>query len=174
MVTPVRAFHFVAAEFGLEDLQRRRLKIATVNDLNDPFELLPVNLADPELRRAFLAVKQQLAQGRGMLCFSRRWNNPVQWSHYSSIKCPSLAIYADHLYDLNVRDPSIRASLTTFEDKYWKPFQVKSIARVRHELVGVQIAHVPGAHPSFILTHRRDVMNAILHFLIKSPSGGAP
>ncbi len=80
----MRVYHFVPAQHGLESLNRRRLKIATINELNDPFELLAISLEDPELRRAFSVVKQQLATTRGMLCFSRRWNNPVQWSHYAA------------------------------------------------------------------------------------------
>jgi hypothetical protein len=79
----MRVYHFVPAGYGLENIRRRRLKIATINELNDPFELLAINLANPELRRALAVVKQQLAATSGMLCFSRRWNNPVQWSHYA-------------------------------------------------------------------------------------------
>ena len=79
----MRVFHFVNEEFGLEDLRRRRLKIATLNELNDPFELFGVNLADDNLRRAFRTMKNKLASNRGLLCFSRDWHNPVQWSHYA-------------------------------------------------------------------------------------------
>ena len=37
----LRVYHFVGPEYGLDDIRRRRLKIATIADLNDPFELLP-------------------------------------------------------------------------------------------------------------------------------------
>lgn len=79
----MHVFHFVNEKFGLEDLRSRRLKIATLNELNDPFELFGVSLADENLRRAFRAMKDQLASNRGLLCFSRSWHNPVQWSHYA-------------------------------------------------------------------------------------------
>lgn len=79
----MRVFHFVNEKFGLEDLQRRRLKIATLNELNDPFELYGICLADENLRRAFQIMKNELALKRGLLCFSRDWHNPVQWSHYA-------------------------------------------------------------------------------------------
>lgn len=79
----MRVYHFVNNEFGLDNLRRRRLKIATLNELNDPFELFGVCLADDNLRRAFQAMKSQLASNRGLLCFSRDWRNPVQWSHYA-------------------------------------------------------------------------------------------
>jgi hypothetical protein len=80
----MRVYHFISAEHGLDSLRRQRLKIATISELNDPFELLAITLENPELRRAFAVVKHQLAATRGMLCFSRRWNSPVQWSHYAA------------------------------------------------------------------------------------------
>jgi hypothetical protein len=80
----MRVYHFVNEEFGLDDLRRRCLKIATLNELNDPFELFGVNLGDERLRRAFAAMKQELALSRGLLCFSCDWRNPVQWSHYAA------------------------------------------------------------------------------------------
>jgi hypothetical protein len=79
----MRLFHFVNEEFGLEDVRRRRLKIATLNELNDPFEFYGINLSDEQVRRAFRRMKDQLSANRGLLCFSRDWHNPVQWSHYA-------------------------------------------------------------------------------------------
>lgn len=80
----MRVFHFVNEEFGLENLRRRRLKIATLHELNDPFELIGVSLADESLRQAFRTMKDELASNHGLLCFSRDWHNPVQWSHYAA------------------------------------------------------------------------------------------
>jgi len=79
----VRVYHFVNRQYGLENLAKRRLKIARWNDLNDPFELAAANFADKELRRAMVQTKDQLNDRHGMLCFSRNWQNPVQWSHYA-------------------------------------------------------------------------------------------
>lgn len=79
----MRAYHFVNREHGLEDIRRRRLKIATLGELNDPFELFGIALHDKVLRRAFQAMKKELSATRGLLCFSRKWSNPVQWSHYA-------------------------------------------------------------------------------------------
>jgi hypothetical protein len=80
----MRVFHFVGENFGLENIRRRRLKIATLHELNDPFELFGVSLADEPIRRAFQKMKDELAAKRGLLCFSRDWHNPVQWSHYAA------------------------------------------------------------------------------------------
>jgi hypothetical protein len=79
----MRVYHFLNRQFGLEDIRRHRLKIATLNDLNDPFEMMAMSLRDPELRQAFRATKAQMTKRAGLLCFSRSWRNPVQWSHYA-------------------------------------------------------------------------------------------
>lgn len=80
----MRVFHFVNEKYGLEDLHHRHLKIALLNELNDPLELFGINFGDDKLRHAFNAMKNQLAKNRGLLCFSRDWHNPVQWSHYAA------------------------------------------------------------------------------------------
>lgn len=76
-------YHFVPATYGLENIRKRRLKIATIPDLNDPFELLCVDLSDQELRRGMYSWKIEMGKRFGMLCFSKSWRNPVQWSHYA-------------------------------------------------------------------------------------------
>lgn len=77
-----RVYHFVSRDYGLDDLRRRRLKIATIGDLNDPFELRAMAFADAEKRRAMVNWRQHLAREVGLLCFSIDWTNPVHWSHY--------------------------------------------------------------------------------------------
>jgi hypothetical protein len=79
----MRIYKFLNAKYGLDALEKRRLKIARINELNDPFELLGTNLSDKELRRAFVEMKNALNENRGLLCFSKRWRNPVIWSHYA-------------------------------------------------------------------------------------------
>ena len=79
----MRAYHFICAKYGLEDIKHKRLKISRLEDLNDPFELLSLELSEKPLRDAFLKVKEQLNKTRGILCFSEDWHNPVMWSHYA-------------------------------------------------------------------------------------------
>jgi hypothetical protein len=61
---------------------RTSKRVSRIEDLNDPFELLGLELADGALRKRFLNLKHQMSKDRGLLCFSRAWTNPVQWSHY--------------------------------------------------------------------------------------------
>ena len=79
----MRVYHFVNEQFGIEDIQCRRMKIARIDALNDPFEWLAVEASNAQVRRAFQTVKVQLAISTGILCFSKDWKNPVQWGHYA-------------------------------------------------------------------------------------------
>lgn len=78
----MRVYHFLDREFGLLDIEHRRLKIARINDLNDRFEMRP-RCADMQARRVIRDLKDQAHARFGLLCFSRNWENPVQWSHYA-------------------------------------------------------------------------------------------
>jgi hypothetical protein len=78
----MRVYHFVSRDYGLEDIQKRRIKIATIGDVNDPFELVPSS-RNEIIRWRFRIWREQFDQQFGMLCFSRSWRNPVQWSHYA-------------------------------------------------------------------------------------------
>jgi len=78
-----RAYHFVPLCYGLDDLRHRHLKIAQLDELNDPFELWAIAQPDPRLRQAISATKQQMAEQYGLLCFSLDWHNPLLWSHYA-------------------------------------------------------------------------------------------
>lgn len=79
----MRVFHFRNAKNGLKSLKEKRLKIARIIELNDPFEFLGADLSNPEFRKAMNMAKKQISKTTGILCFSRNWRNPVQWSHYA-------------------------------------------------------------------------------------------
>jgi hypothetical protein len=80
----MRVFHFVNHEFGLKDIRERRLKIARIMELNDPFEFLGVELSDKIRRDALRRTKSELAKRFGLLCFTKNWHNPVLWGHYAN------------------------------------------------------------------------------------------
>jgi len=52
-------------------------------ELNDPFEFLSLEMSDKELRRDVNQAKVEYSKMIGLLCFSKIWSNPVQWSHYA-------------------------------------------------------------------------------------------
>ena len=80
----MRAYHILPSDHALTDIALQRLKVATFSDLNDPFELLAVSLGFDPLREAFTNMKRDLAKTKGLLCFSKKWENSVLWSHYGA------------------------------------------------------------------------------------------
>lgn len=79
----LRLYHFIGQEYGLAALRRRRLKITRFHELNDPFEFLAADLSDTHHRQALRKTKDKLSESKGLLCFSRTWENPVLWGHYA-------------------------------------------------------------------------------------------
>ena len=87
-------YHFTTAKFALDDLRNRRLKIAQLDDLNDPFELKSVNLCDPEHAQAFDGIEEKNFEGYkaavarrwGVLCFSEEKN---RYSAMGALRRPS-------------------------------------------------------------------------------------
>ncbi len=79
----MRVYKFLDAKFGMKSLAEKRLKISTVEDLNDPFELLPFGMADKTKRMALNLARTTWGTTHGMLCFSADWRDPVIGAHYS-------------------------------------------------------------------------------------------
>ncbi len=80
----MRLYHFRDEKYGLRSLTDKRSKIARINELNDPFEMLGCNLSDSNQRQAFQTMKNKLNEDNGLLCFSANWRSPVQWAHYTN------------------------------------------------------------------------------------------
>jgi len=76
-------YHFTNAEYGIENLKKRRIKASTLHNLNDPFEMIGVELSDKMIRKSINTMKSDISSKFGILCFSQTWNNPVQWGHYA-------------------------------------------------------------------------------------------
>ena len=79
----MRVYKFLTVHFALKSLYEKRLKISRIDDLNDPFELIPYDLSLKALRWAMKSTRDQLAVNRGILSFSATWHDPVVWAHYS-------------------------------------------------------------------------------------------
>src|SRR6266496_1728361 len=79
----MRAYKFLNAHFGLKSLYEKRLKISRLDELNDPFELMPFDLSDRGRRCAIRETTKELGKKQGIICFSAAWTDPVIWAHYS-------------------------------------------------------------------------------------------
>jgi hypothetical protein len=76
-------YNLTGALFALSNLALRRLKISRYHDLNDPFELMGVNLANRSHRKLFREARDTIDKMQGIICFSKSWKNPLLWGHYA-------------------------------------------------------------------------------------------
>ncbi|MBW3503334.1 DUF2971 domain-containing protein [Pseudomonas sp. NKUCC02_KPG] len=83
-VKKVRVYHFLNAKYGIEGLQQRRLKVARLLELNDPFEFCCFDFSEKGFRDDMSGFKKIMAAGMGFICCSRSYSSPVQWAHYAN------------------------------------------------------------------------------------------
>lgn len=79
----IRVYKFYSAKWGRSALKHRRLKVSPVDDLNDPFEYLSVNIGDKILRSEILQIRKSIGKYGAIISFSESWSSPVIWSHYA-------------------------------------------------------------------------------------------
>lgn len=76
-------YHFTSSEFALRALRDRRLKIARINELNDPFEFCAADFSNSDTQTKLETFKNQVNERYGVICFCENYHDPVLWSHYA-------------------------------------------------------------------------------------------
>lgn len=79
-----RVYKFMAASHGIGTLEKKRLKLTKLEELNDPFDLCPLDTSDPAIFEVANAYSSQFWKTKAILCFSRNWDNLLLWSHYGA------------------------------------------------------------------------------------------
>jgi hypothetical protein len=79
----MRVYHFLPANWALDDVAKQRIRISEIDQLNDPFELWCIDQKDQQLRDVLRGFKREAGQRFGIVSFTRRWHNPLLWSHYA-------------------------------------------------------------------------------------------
>jgi hypothetical protein len=100
----MRVYYFTNEEFGLSNIINERLKISLLDDLNDPFEFLGIDLSDKEVRKAFKVGMDEAVKTAGVICFCKDWNNPLMWGHYGDKHkgmCLGFDIDDKHIKEVN-------------------------------------------------------------------------
>jgi hypothetical protein len=79
----LRVYHLTTAEFAISNIGLGRLKVARFADLNDPFELIALDVLKPDVRHKAEEFKNKCNDELGLLCFSADWTSPALWAHYA-------------------------------------------------------------------------------------------
>ena len=110
----MRAYHLTSEKYALESIQRERLKLSLLADMNDPFELMALEARAPKDRAFFKQLKSEMHETVGVLCFSKKWRNPVLWSHYADKHrgiCLGFDIPDEHVLEVDYRTTRLKAEL---------------------------------------------------------------
>jgi hypothetical protein len=122
-----RVYKFISAEHGILDLKDRRLKLSTIADLNDPFDLYSIDTTDPQIAHAVMRSIAQFKSSTGLLCFSRNWDNLMLWSHYAGA-------HTGLCLGFDIPDDSSEASFDM--DVYYQPnlLKIRDLADINFDL----------------------------------------
>lgn len=78
----MRLYYLTSEKWAKVILKERRVKLSTIGELNDPFELLGASIGDNKARRVVKYAQQRLSETFGLICMSKTWRSPVMWAHY--------------------------------------------------------------------------------------------
>ncbi|AOE86128.1 DUF2971 domain-containing protein [Pseudomonas sp. TCU-HL1] len=130
-------YHFCNEEFGLQNIEKSRLKVATIMDLNDPFELLAYSSPDRDMRGHIKKFKESAAKQFGFICFSKSFRSPVQWGHYADKHkgvCLGFEVPADNLHSIEYRSGWIEFDIGKYVDMSKKDRSecMQRLLRIKH------------------------------------------
>ena len=107
----IRVYKFRCLKYGLQSLNQQRLKVATLTDLNDPFELCAVDLREKGFRKNHKTELKKLSKIRGFVSFSKDWSNPVLWAHYADSQkglCIGFDVPEEHIFEMQYLNERVK------------------------------------------------------------------
>lgn len=76
-------YHYLSLKDAIDDLKKKRIKVSKLDELNDPFELMPYKRYRFGRRQAYNEVFKRMLKKWGLLCFSRSWEEQLLWAYYA-------------------------------------------------------------------------------------------
>lgn len=125
-------YYFTSEKYGLSNLENKHLKVSDFSNLNDPFELLGIEMSDKDVRTALQFETSLIAKTKGLLCFSENKYDPVQWAHYGNnhrglclgFEIPEKILkkvryVSSRLAKSTLKDPKKQEKILTTKFKHW-------------------------------------------------------
>ncbi|GHE05432.1 hypothetical protein U879_03935 [Defluviimonas sp. 20V17] len=158
----MRVYKFYRADYARQAILKQRLKLTTLNDVNDPFELRAVSSGDQRIRLELERWRQEKSRELAFISFSRGRKNPVVWSHYAdNYRGVCLGFQVDDKYLAEIEYTQSRLMFPRYDLKErmassdWRkrifPFvtkfahwQYEDELRAFHELGGADVIHDNG------------------------------
>lgn len=82
----MKLYHFASAKYLIPSIREKRLKLSTFQNLNDPYEVMPImydkmgNFAQAGMVRQHI---QNMLKDAGLLCMSSNVESSVMWGNYA-------------------------------------------------------------------------------------------
>ena len=131
----MRLFHFCPKEYAIKNIASSRLKIATIKQLNDPYEFIVnfysgnTQVSDETVEK----IKEDLNEKMGIVCFSKRSGDPVQWAHYAKNHtgiCLEFNVEIKFLLKINYRKHP--KAVNADADNWWELFAEATKTKFQH------------------------------------------
>jgi len=113
-------YHYLEARWALDDIRRRRLKASEIDQVNDPYEWRVVYSDHEASQLALEKTQREWIEQYGVLCFSRRWDDILMWSHYGDRHkgiCLGFDVDAKYTGDVDYRDELLRVGNILYGDE---------------------------------------------------------
>ena len=106
-------YHFMPTQYALQAVEKRRLKVADFDRVNDPYELLGFRLdsltsgylsgyptlIEQQIEQLVKNYQTEFSQRYKMICLSETYKQPSLWGHYAD-KCKGICL----AFDINFHD----------------------------------------------------------------------
>ena len=117
----MRLYYMTSRQWGVIDIQTRRLKLGRFDTLNDPFEMHPVNMRDRLVQRVLKEWGRLWGEEHGLLCLTETWQNPVMWAHYAERHygmCLGFDVQDDLAEEVTYRDKRLEWKLDKHKPQF--------------------------------------------------------
>lgn len=103
-------YYFTSEQHAVSNIALRRIKVTDISKSNDPFEFWSfkdVKSGDlNSVQNSISSIRERFVATRGIICFTRGWDNPLMWAHYSDNHkgiCLGFKVSEDFAQEVNYR-----------------------------------------------------------------------
>jgi hypothetical protein len=80
----MRLYYMTSLETAINYiLPEQRMRLARLDKLNDPFELLSAQVQEKPDRLVFKTLRNHWINTMGVMCMGLNWKSPLLWAHYA-------------------------------------------------------------------------------------------
>jgi DUF2971 family protein len=114
----MKLYYYMGHEHLRENLQKKRVKVSRFGKygtLNDPFELTPYDISEPQFRSVQKSAIEEVAKIAGLICLSKTRCSPAMWAHYAKNHtgvCLEFEVTFDHVFKVKYKHRKIYKGIT--------------------------------------------------------------